>query len=242
MGNVPKSRRQKSKFHTNHNLYKLKKELMDLVMNDFGYRYDKTEEKIQKYYEKNKDLPNIDEKVAYFKQRNEYFYNTFIKLEQTKCINLISLIQQEFSTANSIFPSDTPARFIEYIQRRIHMNSAIGYCYTLKQELKFIIETLPTDKNKAKKFNELIDSQIKLIKGVRRADNRFIRPNKNDRTIEMEILNISNSLQSISYNLLKSFEKYKTENIISNTDDNTENDIDDDDDKMNDLDTELSNL
>ena len=63
---------------------------------------------------------------------------------------------------------------MEFLQRRYHLNRAIGYCYALKQEMQYAIETLPVDINKYKRFAELIDKQIALYKGVRSASNKFL--------------------------------------------------------------------
>ena len=56
------------------------------------------------------------------------------------------------------------------------MDKAIAHCYVLNQEIQYIMTTLPVDMNKFKRFSEMIDNEIALIKGVRKADNRF---NKN---------------------------------------------------------------
>ena len=58
------------------------------------------------------------------------------------------------------------------------MNEAIGSCYMLKQEIQYIIRTLPVDMNKYERFDESINHQIKLYKGVRQADNRFLKMKK----------------------------------------------------------------
>ena len=72
----------------------------------------------------------------------------------------------------------TVAKTVEFIVRRWYMNRSIGLCYTLKQELNYVIRTLPVDINKYERFAVEIDRQIALYKGVRQADNRLIRPKK----------------------------------------------------------------
>jgi hypothetical protein len=70
---------------------------------------------------------------------------------------------------------------MEFCERRKHIDEAIAQCYVLKQELQYIIRTLPVDLNKYERFAAAIDKQIALYKGVRQADNRLLRqkPNKN---------------------------------------------------------------
>ena len=68
---------------------------------------------------------------------------------------------------------------MEYCQRRKHLNEAIALCYALKQEIQYVIRTLPVDINKYKLYDNLINKQIALFKGVRKADNRFLNEKKN---------------------------------------------------------------
>lgn len=61
----------------------------------------------------------------------------------------------------------------ELTERRIHQDRAIGLCYTLTQELQYAIETLPVDVNTYLRFGEAIQTEINLIKGWRKSDNKF---------------------------------------------------------------------
>ena len=76
------------------------------------------------------------------------------------------------------------------------MNRAIGYCYALKQELNYIIRTLPVNINKFERFAEAIDKQIALYRGVRQSDNRLIKPNR-EGTVEQDIIQIFNGIASV---------------------------------------------
>ena len=71
--------------------------------------------------------------------------------------------------ANSIYPTC----YEEFVQRRLHQDEAIGQCYRLTQELQYAIETLPVDVNTYLQFGEAIQTEINLIKGWRKADNKF---------------------------------------------------------------------
>ena len=46
-------------------------------------------------------------------------------------------------------------------------------CYRLTQELQYAIETLPVDVNVYLQFGEAIQTEINLIKGWRKSDNKF---------------------------------------------------------------------
>ena len=84
---------------------------------------------------------------------------------------------REFEHGNSIFPSGE-ALLVEYCERRKHLNNAIGYLFTLKQELQYIADTLPGDKNRYDAIIADVTEEIALIKGVRKAANKYLAVNK----------------------------------------------------------------
>ena len=176
---VPKSRRKESKFEASHQLFDLRDEVTRLVLYDFGFSAKKYRAQIDKFREWHKNDPNLGEQVANMQQRCESFEKWFIDEEGRAILDLVRRIEEEFTIGNSIYPSETPARLMEFLIRRRHINKAIGLCYALKQEIHYVIRTLPVDINKYDKFAKAIDQQVALFKGVRKADNRLIKPRKN---------------------------------------------------------------
>ena len=81
----------------------------------------------------------------------------------------IRSIVREVYIANSIYPTCED----ELVERRIHQDLAVGYCYDLTQELQYAIETLPVDVNTYLRFGDMIQTEINLIKGWRKSDNKF---------------------------------------------------------------------
>lgn len=73
--------------------------------------------------------------------------------------------------ANSIYVTCRP----EYEERRLNQNKAIGYYNRLKQELRYVIDTLPgkINVNKYMISVKMIDKEIGLIKQWRKADNKL---------------------------------------------------------------------
>ena len=202
MSNVPKGRRDESRFEAQHNYFNLRKEVTALVLNDFGFSEEKYKAKMLHYRAAHANDPNIEGIVARWERKNESFKRWFIDEEGRAVIDIMRDIQRHFSIGNSIFPSDTPARLMEFLVRRYHMNRAIGLCFSLKQELNYAIRTLPVDINKYERFAVMIDKQIALYKGVRQADNRLIKPRKDknggkQRTIEGEITRIFEGIAAI---------------------------------------------
>lgn len=174
---VPKGKRRQSRFEAQHCFYKLRTEVTNLMLQDFGFSPEKYKKQIEKYREMHRAADNVDEIVARYEKKCESFVKWFIDKECDTVLEILRNIESEFTQGNSIYPSDTPAQMIEYVQRRCHMNNAIAQCYVLKQEIHYIIRTLPVDINKYKRFAETIDKQIALYKGVRQSDNRFARKN-----------------------------------------------------------------
>ena len=171
---VVKSKRKESKFEVFHHLVKMRKEVTDLLLRDFGFNADKAAKNTMKtfggrMYEELSD----SEKERYDKlvKRNAAFTEWFILDERKVIIDCIRAITEETFVANSIYPTCTE----ELIERRLHQDRAIGECYRLTQELQYAIETLPVDVNKYLRFADMIQIEINLLKGWRKADNKFKR-------------------------------------------------------------------
>lgn len=179
---VPKGRRKESRFEASHHFYYLRNEVTGLILNDFGFCKEKYQMKIDQLKAANVNNPKSLETIALKQQKLDAFDKWFIDEEARALLDLLRRIEEEFTSGNSIFPSETPARLMEFLVRRWHMNKAIGLCYSLKQEINYVIRTLPVDINKYERFAELIDKQIALYKGVRSADNKLIKPRKDRKT------------------------------------------------------------
>lgn len=171
---VPAGRRKISKFEAPHHFFKLRAEVTNLMLLDFGFSEEKYKELIERYREHHKASENLDEVVERYEKKLKSFQSWFIDKECDTVLKLLQQICTEFTLANSIYPSFTPARMEEIGERRIHLDRAIAYCYALKQEINYIIGTLPVNMNKYERFDDMINRQIGLFKGVREADKRFV--------------------------------------------------------------------
>lgn len=171
---VLKSKRKESQFEVFHHLVKMRKEVTDLLLRDFGFDADKATKNTMKTFggRKYEELSD-SEKERYDKltKRNAAFIEWFILDERKVIIDCIRAITEETFVANSIYPTCTE----ELIERRLHQDRAIGECYRLTQELQYAIETLPVDVNKYLRFADMIQTEINLLKGWRKADNKFKR-------------------------------------------------------------------
>ena len=197
MSSVPVSKRNPTDFEAPHHFYQLRDEVTQLMITNFGFSYEKYSKSIEKYREMHKDAENVDEIVNRWKTRADAFNNWFITKEREAVLKILRDIESEFTFGNSIYPSDTPARFFEIIERRKHIDAAIANCYVLKQEIQYIIRTLPVDMNRYINLDKKINTQVALYKGVRRADNRFFRSKKKTVDITKDISAIAESVLAI---------------------------------------------
>ena len=175
---VPKGKRQESRFEAQHHYYALRKAVTELILNDFGFSEEKYRKMMEKYRHDHRKDANINDIVERWERKNQSFKKWFIDEEARAILDIMREIEKNFTMGNSIFPSETVAKTLEFLVRRWYMNRAIGLCYSLKQELNYVIRTLPVDINKFERFAVEIDQQIALYKGVRQADNRLIKPKK----------------------------------------------------------------
>lgn len=171
---VLKSKRKPSQFEVFHHLNKLRKDITDLLLRDFGFDTVKAEKRLEKRFG-GKPYEELDEKqqATYdrLKKRWEAFDEWFITDERKIIVDCLRAITREVYIANSIYPTFEE----ELKERRLHQDRAIGLCYTLTQELQYAIETLPVDVDQYLRFGEAIQTEVNLIKGWRKSDNKFNR-------------------------------------------------------------------
>lgn len=169
---VLKNKRKASQFEVFHHLYKMRRDITELLLRDFGYSYEKADKRLLKRFNGRgyADLTEA-EQLQYdrLKQRWEAFDDWFLYDERQVIVDCLREITKHVFIANSIYPTC----YEEFVQRRLHQDEAIGQCYRLTQELQYAIETLPVDVNTYLQFGEAIQAEINLIKGWRKADNKF---------------------------------------------------------------------
>lgn len=171
---VLKSKRKASQFEVFHHFYKMRKEVTDLLLRDFGYDYNRAENKVAKMFGgRSYTELTPEEKSRYDRlmEKNRAFDEWFIEDERKVIVDCLRSIGENVFLANSIYPTYME----ELIERRLYQDKAIGLCYRLTQELQYAIETLPVDVNKYLRFAEMIQAEINLLKGWRKSDNKFKR-------------------------------------------------------------------
>lgn len=171
---VVKRKRKESQFEVFHHFYKVRKEITDLLLRDFGYSSKKSEEYLAKTFGKRPYHELNDAEKKHYDDRKEKtnsFEEWFIIDQRDSVMDCLRSVQEHIFVANSIYPHYKE----ELIERRIHQDRAIGQCNRLLQELQYAIETLPVDIDKYLRFSDGIEKEISLIKGWRKSDNKFAK-------------------------------------------------------------------
>lgn len=162
---VVKSKRGLSKFEVLHHASKTRVELLKLIIRDFGYH----KKRVNPYY-KNKRAKTKEELLTDQQRidKEDKFFQAFLEDESAYMISKVRELTQNISMANSIYPTI----LAECDERRIFQDRAIGNCFQLIDELQFIITSLPVDINKYNTYTEMLEQEIKLLKGWRQSDNK----------------------------------------------------------------------
>ena len=114
---VVKRKRKESPFEVFHHLTKMRKDITDLLLRDFGYSNEKFQKNLErKYGGKPPDqLADIQrQNLERQKKRAEAFDEWFICQERNVIISCLHRINEHVYTANSIYPSCSE----ELIERR----------------------------------------------------------------------------------------------------------------------------
>lgn len=193
---VPFGKRKESQFETLHHYFQLRDDVNELLMNQFGYSEERYRKSIEKFREASKNNPNVEDVVRKKEEKCQFYKNWFIEDEIYAISKYLRDIGTELIVANSIYPSSSPAKVIEYLERRHHITKSITYCYALKQEINYVIRSLPVDINKFERFDESINKQIALLKGMRKSANKFISGSDNT-IIDNQILQVLNNVCKI---------------------------------------------
>lgn len=169
---VPKRKRKQSQFEVIKHFYRLRFEITDLLLRDFGYSQKKANDRMQRIFGgKPYEELTEDQQKHYGRRigRNEGFENWFVGYQRDTIMDCIRKTTEYIFSANSIYPTN----LAEFEERRMFQNKAIGQCYRLLQELQYTVEILPVNVNKYARFVEGVEKEIRLLKGWRKRDNKF---------------------------------------------------------------------
>ena len=171
MSNIKKSERTESRLQVIHDGYKIRKNMMDELGRDFGYQEKDVIRRVEKFAEKNIPESNREEWIARKLEQELEFHKWFIKREREKVLEYASGIVNHLIEANTIYPVNRT----EWEERRLDLDRALQCCQCLMQELQFIAETIPVNRDKYTNIVDEITSEFEKIKELRKSDNRLLK-------------------------------------------------------------------
>lgn len=166
---ILKKDRKETKFEVMDNMLDIWKQITELSFRGFGKRMRK-KPKIPKNFNEwseesqNRWIVNTEGKLQQQEQWDMNFINNETQVVDNICRKIVQLIDQ----ANTMLPQT----IMEFDQKRLWQDEAIGLCSNLKQELNHIADTIPCNKNFLAIQTDSIDKEINLLRGWRKSFNK----------------------------------------------------------------------
>ena len=173
-------KRKESNVEFLNNFDKIRKNSYQILMRDFGIKKRQYSihliEEIYKLDENDQaTLEQIMEKYKISSAAVDKYPEWIITTWRTDIAKLLTSIGIEIRVFNSVYISDKSLKIAEqeYLLRREHIAKAIGYLWALKDKFQEIIMIVDVSLGAYVAVNKKIDHEIKLLKGVRQADNKL---------------------------------------------------------------------
>jgi len=165
---VPVSKRGISDLEFYKNAIRLRKEMTNLLLRDFGIK-PKVRNPIIKI---GQDTAEAEEIKKLIQENNVSITDEYpmwlIDHFRTKMINIMSTMVLNIRMANSIYPNSNE----EFYERRLHQDRSIGNCEQLLEMMQYAMDIFPIDAQKLMRYVEMIDRERLLLKGWRKSDNK----------------------------------------------------------------------
>ena len=171
MSNIPKNKRSESKLEALHRAYDLRRKITAEIMVTFGYSQRKLEAHIRKMTSYVQDPEERENMSKVIREVQEDFGSWFVKRERDRVADFCQGITEHLRAANTIYPT----YMNEFEERRLEMDRAMIACNKLQDELQYIAETLPADKNKFMNIVLEANDVFNMIKALRQSDNRLLK-------------------------------------------------------------------
>ena len=166
---ILKKDRKETKFEVMDNMLDIWKQVTELSFRGFG-KQKRKKPKIPKNFDEwseksqNDWIANTNERTLRQEQWDMNFINNETQVVDNICRKIVQLIDQ----ANTMVPQT----IMEFDQKRLWQDEAIGLCNNLKQELNHIADTIPCNKNFLAIQTDSIDKEINLLRGWRKSFNK----------------------------------------------------------------------
>lgn len=178
--------RGKSKADFMHNALRLRKEVTELLLRDFGVkgkiyntvknaRMDERSResflRVIGHYDIQEsdriELESIISSCTYDEETIGQYPMWLIDYFRCAILRILERLMTNLYLGNSIYITVES----EYLKRREHWNAAIGCIYDLAAWLDYIRQTLPVDANKYVGYLDRCKREISMLRGVKKSDN-----------------------------------------------------------------------
>lgn len=153
---VVKNKRSLSRLEFYNNARKLRNDLTNFLLRDFGVR-----NKVYRSVEEDNKVVTTTEQYPHWLV--DYYRKSIISILNSLMTNIVA--------ANSVYPINLD----EVNYRRILQDKAIANCEQLFQELVYLSDVLPISLIKVEPYAETIDFEITLLKAWRKTTNTIAR-------------------------------------------------------------------
>lgn len=153
---VVKNKRSLSRLEFYNNARKLRNDLTNFLLRDFGVR-----NKVYRSIEEDNKVVTTTEQYPHWLV--DYYRKSIISILNSLMTNIVA--------ANSVYPINLD----EVNYRRILQDKAIANCEQLFQELVYLSDVLPISLIKVEPYAETIDFEITLLKAWRKTTNTIAR-------------------------------------------------------------------
>jgi hypothetical protein len=178
---VPVYKRNPSKVEFVANFHKLRKEIIMILMRDFGvkartYKFELMSE-IYKFEDEDREtFKNISSKYGIESFELEKYPDWLINGWRNEIMMILNNIGIEIESANALYITN----IYEYYNRRMHWNNAIGYCMALQDKFHEILSCIKVKLAAYESIFEMLVKEVKLLKGVRKSDNKLLNKLNSD--------------------------------------------------------------
>ena len=173
---VIRARRSMSDLEFYHRALKIDTELTNLLLKDFGIR-DKVRDikyycDIKKMSEDDKEtLLHIAEKYKLDDKIIEAYPMWLIEHYRETILRDLDDLFYNITQGNTIYPRSKD----EWEEKRKYQTKAIANCSNILHTLQRLSNILPINANKFSRYIDMIDEEIKLLRGWRKANNRMLK-------------------------------------------------------------------
>lgn len=172
MSDIPVSKRKPTTLDALSLAKSIRSAMTTELMLTFGYSAKRLEQHIRKVTSYIQDDELRQKAAEKLMDTEQEFGMWFIEDERKAVMEYARGLTAHLRAANTVWP----VYMDEFKERRLQLDMALEACKNLQDELNYIAEVLPADKNKYTRIVMKLDKEFNLIKKMRQSDNQRFLP------------------------------------------------------------------